>query len=137
MKVLLDTDVLLDVALARVPHVVASEAMLEWCEAHPAATFVAWHSLSNVYYVLRPKRGAAVARQFIQELLEYAEVIPAGTAQAKHALALPMHDFEDALQTAAGVHGGVDFIVTRNLADYAASPIPARTPAAFLAIAPI
>lgn len=136
MKVLLDTDVLLGVALARLPHVTASEAVLDWCEAHPSDTFVAWHSLANVYYMLRPKRGAAVARQFIHELLEYAEVVPSGTAQAKHALALPMSDFEDALQTAAAVHGGADYIVTRNEADYAASPIPTKTPAAFMAIAP-
>jgi predicted nucleic acid-binding protein len=136
MKVLLDTDVLLDVALARLPHVVASEAMLDWCEAHPGSTWVAWHSLSNLFYFLRRDHGAAVARRFIQELLEYAEVVPTGTADAKHALALPMADFEDALQTAAAIHGGADVIVTRNLAHFGGSPIPARSPADFLAIAP-
>ena len=137
MKVLLDTDVLLDVAMARMPHVLASEAVLDWCEAHPSSTFVAWHSLSNLFYILRRDPGSTIARRFVQELLEYAEVVPTGTADAKHALALPMPDLEDALQAAAAIRGGVDVIVTRNLAHFGGSPIPAKSPAEFLAIAPM
>ena len=53
-------------------------------------------------------------------------------AHAKHALTLPINDFEDAMQAAAAVEAGVDFIVTRNVADYVNSPIPAHRPAAFL-----
>jgi hypothetical protein len=47
-----------------------------------------------------------------------------------------MTDLEDALQAAAAVAAGVDYIVTRNTADYRQSPIPAILPAAFLAQAP-
>ena len=134
MKVLVDCDVLLDVATGRVPHFTDSKAVLDWCEQHPGCGFAAWHTVANLYYVMR--KESAVARQFIQDLVAFVEVIPAGTAEVKHALALPMSDFEDALQAAAAVHVGVDFIVTRNVADYGSSPVPAILPAEFLMQAP-
>ena len=46
MRVSIDTDVLLDVALARDPHLAASRAVLEWVENGGEAA-VAWHSLAN------------------------------------------------------------------------------------------
>jgi hypothetical protein len=64
-------------------------------------------------------------------------VIATGTAQAKHALAMTMGDFEDALQSAAAVQAGVDCIVTRNVGDYTSAPIPAILPGDFLAQAPL
>lgn len=136
MRPPLDSDVLLDVAEERQPHVTASAAVLDGCEAHPASAAMAWHSVANLYYLLRKSQGDAEARQFIRELLGYVEVIATGTAEAKHAMALPMSDFEDALQVAAAVAGGMDTIVTRNTSDYASSPVRAMTPEQFLDGAP-
>ena len=45
-------------------------------------------------------------------------------------------DTEDALQVAAAIHAGVDAIVTRNTAHFAAAPISVKSPATFLASAP-
>ena len=136
MKVLPDSDVLIDVATARAPFAADSGAVLNWCELHPGNGFVAWHTISNLYYILRPKLGVSDTRRFIHDLLVFVEVIPTGTAHAKHALALPLEDFEDAMQSAAAVAAGVDFVVTRNVADYLRSPIPAVLPGTFVAQAP-
>lgn len=133
MKVMLNCDVLLDVALRRMPFATNSSAALDWCERHPGSGFVAGHTLPNVYYILEKDQGDALARQFLHDLLAFVEVVPTGTAQTKHALALPMTDFEDALQAAAAVQSGVDAIITRNIADYRNSPIPALLPGDFLA----
>ena len=46
----------------------------------------------------------------------------------RYAAALPMADFEDALQVAAARACGVRYIVTRNVRDYARSPIRAVDP---------
>lgn len=51
----------------------------------------------------------------------------------RYALDLPMADFEDALQTAAARACGARSIVTRNVRDFARSPVPAVTPGAVLA----
>lgn len=136
MKILIDCDVLLDVGTGRMPHFTDSLRVLDWCELHPGCGFIAWHTIANVYYLLQKGGMSAQARRFIHDLLIFVEVVPSGTSAAKHALALPMNDFEDGLQCAAAVQAGVDFIVTRNIGDYAAAPISAITPGTFLAQAP-
>ncbi|GAA5130752.1 PIN domain-containing protein [Luteolibacter yonseiensis] len=125
MKILIDTDVLLDVALAREPHLAASAGVLEWAEAGGEAC-VAWHTLTNCSYLLKG------GRPFLVELLKLVEVSSTGTADAARALALPMTDVEDAFQVAAALAWHADFIVTRNLPDYRHSPVTAISPADFL-----
>lgn len=125
MKVLLDTDVLLDVALARQPHLAASASVLRWVQSGGTAA-VAWHSLTNCSYLLKG------GRDFLERLLKLVEIPTVGTADARLALGLPMSDVEDAFRAAAAVAWGADFIVTRNLPDYARSPVPAISPGDFL-----
>lgn len=126
MRILIDTDVLLDVALAREPHAEQSAAVLRWAEAGGEAA-VAWHTLANCAYLL--KGGG---RPFLNRLVRLVEVAPVATADARRALELPMLDLEDAFQAAAALAWGADAIVTRNIADYRRSPVAALTPSAFL-----
>ena len=124
----MDTDVLLDVALQRAAFFEASALVLDWAEGEPGQAAVAWHSLSNLAYLVRPD-----ARGFIRDLLQFVEVAPVGTAQALQAVNFPMKDFEDALQAAAVLSFGADYIVTRNLGHYKTSPVPALSPQQFAA----
>ena len=128
MRVLLDTDVLLDVALRRGRFLGASAAVLDWAESEPGQAGVAWHSLANLSYLMRPD-----ARPFIRDLLEFVEVPRAGTDEAKQAVRFPMNDLEDALQAAAALAFGAAYIVTRNTRHYRRSPVPPVSPAEFLA----
>ena len=125
---LVDTDVLIDVALDRRPHSGPSSALLDRLESGGRRAFVAWHTLSNFYYLVTPARGAAGTRDFIAELVRFVAVAPADTAALRYAVSLPMADFEDALQVAAARACGARHIVTRNVRDFARSPIPAVTP---------
>lgn len=125
MRILIDTDVLLDIALDRDPHVAASAAVLEWAQLGGHAA-VAWHSLTNCSYLLKG------GKPFLRKLLEIVEVPTVGNADARIALSLPMKDLEDAFQAAAALVWNADFIVTRNLPDYKGSPVRAITPASFL-----
>jgi predicted nucleic acid-binding protein len=126
VKILIDTDVLLDVALARAPHLAASAGVLRWAEAKGTAA-VSWHSLPNCAYLL--KGGG---RAFLQRLLRIVSVAAVGTPDARRALHLPMTDVEDAFQAAAALAWQADFIITRNARHFGRSPVPAITPAAFL-----
>ena len=127
MRVLLDTDVLIDVALKRDPFVASAAEVLNWTEDSPGQGAVAWHSLSNIAYLVRPD-----ARPFLQNLLQFIEVATVGTREAKQALSFPMNDLEDALQAAAALAFDAHYIVTRNLNHYRNSPIPALSPGQFL-----
>jgi hypothetical protein len=127
MKVLLDTDLLLDVALGRADFIDNSAAVVQWAESNPGRAAVAWHSLSNLSYLIRPD-----ARPFIRALLEFVEVPMVGTEAAMKAINYLMNDFEDALQAAAALAFGARFIITRNISDYRRSPVPAISPSVFI-----
>jgi predicted nucleic acid-binding protein len=126
--ILVDADVILDVALDRTPHVAYSAALLERLERGPVRGFVAWHTLSNLYYLLRPTTGAGDARLFLNALVGFLTVAPASTDAFRFAAALSMPDLEDAMQAAAAWSCGARVIATRNTRDFTSSPIPALTP---------
>ena len=126
--ILLDTDVLIDVALDRHPHADPAAELLDRIEHGAEAAFVAWHSLSNLYYLVAPALGGVSARDFIVDLTRFVAVAATDTDSIRYAAALPMADFEVAMQVAAARACGARHIVTRNVRDYARSPIRAVAP---------
>ena len=121
--ILLDTDVLIDVALDRRPHADPAAELLDRIEHGAEAASVAWHSLSNLYYLVTPALGDVSTRDFIVELTRFVAVAATDTDSIRYAAELPMADFEDAMQVAAARACGARHIVTRNVKDYARSPI--------------
>lgn len=132
MIVLLDTDVLIDVALERAPFVEPAAALLDALELRPGAAFIAWHTISNFFYLVAPARGRAMARRFLLDLARFANVAPTTTQSLRSAAGLAVGDFEDALQVAAAAACEADVIATRNTRDYGKSPIRAALPGAVL-----
>ena len=68
VRILVDTDVLLDVALDRAPHVEAAAALLDYLEQHPGVGFMAWHTVSNFYYLVVPRHGRDETRDLLLHL---------------------------------------------------------------------
>lgn len=133
MNLLIDTDVLIDVALDRQPFSEKAVRLLEMLETGTAHQgFVAWHSLANFYYLVSANKDRHLAHDFICELLVFIQVAPTGTQQARDALSLGLSDFEDALQVVAATACQARYIVTRNIRHYRKSPIPAVTPGRLL-----
>lgn len=126
--ILLDTDVLIDVALDRHPHAAPAAELLDRIEHGGEAAFVAWHSLSNLYYIVTSALGGVSTRDFIVELTRFVAVAATDTESIRYAARLPITDFEDAMQVAAARACGARHIVTRNVKDYERSPIRAVTP---------
>ncbi len=107
MIVLLDLDVVLDFALDRAPFAEASAQLLD---------------------KLAAKRSGKSAKDFLIRLTRFVEVAPIDTKSFHYAANLPMGDFEEAMQVASAVACRADVIATRNLRDYANSPIRATAP---------
>lgn len=126
--ILLDAEVLLDVALDRAPHVEASAELLELLERRPRMAFMAWHTVANLFYLVRPSRGSEATKEFLRDLTGFVTVAPTGTEDLRYAASLPMADLEDAMQIAAARACGAQYIATRNVKDFRQSPVPARTP---------
>ena len=135
MRLLIDINVLLDVALQR-PGAPASAQVLGLCGRQHEA-WLAWHSIATLAYLIERQQTDIAGRDFIRGLLAWADVAPTSRADALAALDLPIADFEDALQAAAAMACGAQVIVTRNVRDFKASPVVARTPEAFLRQFPV
>ncbi len=128
MIVLIDTDILLDVALNREPFVAYSAKLIDRVEQNIIEGFIAWHSLSNFYYLIASSSGKKKTKAFISELLKFVNVSSTDTKSAEYALSLDVPDFEDALQMSAAKECNADYIITRNIKHYKKSPILAITP---------
>lgn len=133
MIVLLDTDVLIDLALDRQPYAEPAANLLDFLEQHPGQAFAALHSFSNFYYLVAPKRGKQETKEFLLDLTRFVSVAET-TTESLYAGNLDLSDFEDALQVAAAVACQARAITTRNLRDHARSPIPAMEPQALLKV---
>lgn len=132
MIVLLDTDILIDLALDRQPYAEPAGDLLDLLEQRPGQAFAAWHSFSNFYYLVSPSRGKRETRSFLLDLTRFVRVAETTTESLVYAGKLDLPDFEDALQVAAAMACEARVIATRNLRDYARSPIRAMEPQALL-----
>ena len=130
MRLLIDINVLLDVALQR-PGAAESARLLALCGRQHEG-WLAWHSIATLAYLVERQTSAISGPELIRGILAWADVATTGRADALAALELPMRDFEDALQVAAAMACGAQFIITRNERDFKAAPVPALSPKAFL-----
>jgi PIN domain len=126
----------MDVALGRADFGPDSRALLDWCEQRPQAAVIAWHTVSNLFYLISAERSNSFARSFISELLDFTIVASGGTEAVRQALAMRMTDLEDALQVAAAITAHANYIISRNTADYRSSVVSVLTPRTFLARIP-
>src|SRR4051794_5518168 len=128
IRVLLDTDIVLDYLLPRAPYVMT--AMKIWDAADHGAfePFVASITPVNLYYIARKLKGDAEARTAVQGLLAVCQIAIADRAALQYALTLRMKDYEDAVQVATARSLSLDAIVTRNISDYGEADLPILTP---------
>ena len=132
MKLLLDTDVLLDVLAEREPFYGDSVRVWEYVERKMAEGWVSAISFNNIYHIVRRVGDRRKARRAIALLHELFQVAPVDTDVIGRAIGAPMRDFEDAIQWACAIAGGIDQIVTRNTRDYPVAYPAAVTPTEFL-----
>ena len=132
MRLLVDTNVWLDVALNR-PAAPDAVAFLRACARRGDDLWLAWHTVANMDYILkRAKHSDSERESHLRGILTQARVVPTDETDALYALGLRWSDYEDALQAAAAMRCSADFIVTGNCRDFARSPVPALSPADFL-----
>jgi len=134
LSVLIDLNVILDVLQRREPFYMMSARVLACAETGLVEGWVAAHSLTTLFYLLAKYQSTEQARVTLSELLSFLPVATVDQAVIEGALILPYGDFEDAVQMMAAVQTGVQYLVTRDVRDYKAGPLPALMPAELLAL---
>jgi hypothetical protein len=112
------------------PYANSASELLDRIEHGAESACIAWHSVSNLYYIVAPApaRGGVSTREFIAELTRFVGVAITDTEALRYAAALPMADFEDAMHVAAARSCGARHIVTRNVGTTNALPSVQSTP---------
>lgn len=129
MKLLVDINVLLDVILERKNHMAESAAVLDAIEDGRAEGYVSSHAITTIHYIVAKANGGTAAVMAISDLLDLCDVVAVNEDDFRRALALGLKDFEDAVQVAAALQVGADYLVSRNEKDYRKSPVGVRSPA--------
>jgi predicted nucleic acid-binding protein len=132
MRVLLDTNVILDFLLDRLPFADAATAVWQANEQSRFEGYISAITPINVFYIARKIKGVDAARQMVDGLLSACRVCPIDLPILQSALTLPMRDYEDAVQHASAVASQMDVLVTRDKRDYAGATLPVLTPRDFL-----
>ena len=129
MRVLFDTNVVLDVLLDRQPHAPDAVRSFAYAERGAIDGVLGATTLTTIHYLAAKALGTEQAREHIGTLLQLFGVAPVTRAVLEDALALGFGDFEDAVLHEAARHAGAAGIVTRNTADFAKASLVVYTPA--------
>jgi predicted nucleic acid-binding protein len=132
MRVLLDTNVVLDVALEREPFDAAAVRILDASDFDRMHLFITASMATDVYYLVSKSKGRETAIEFLADLLNLVDVCQVDKNILSEALNSDFSDFEDAVQNAAAIESRVEIIVTRNKADYQTSPLTVLAPDEFV-----
>ena len=132
MRVLLDTDVVLDFLLKRRLFFPDADKIFVRLQNMDFEGFVSSITPINAFYTCRKENGKNVAFDAVRELLKVVEICPAGKSDLLNALSFGFSDYEDAVQRASAIAANLNAIITRNTKDYTTSPVPVHTPAEFL-----
>jgi predicted nucleic acid-binding protein len=132
IRALLDTNVVLDVLLARTPFDKEAVAIWDASDAGKFDGYVASFAIPTIYYICKKHRNAADAGRAIDLCLKAFEVAALYRECIIAAQQMAGNDFEDRLQIACAITDFMHCIVSRNVADFAGSPIPVYTPKQFL-----
>ncbi len=129
MRILFDTNVLLDAVLAREPFVADAAFLLAAVDSGQIEGFLSATTVTDVHYVVkRQTRSAETAMIAVTQLIRVMEVCVVDRRVLEQAIALGSDDFEDGIQITCAIALGLEAIVTRDVNGFAKSPIIALSP---------
>ena len=124
MKILIDTNVILDVLCDRTDFVESSSKIWKLCEVE----YISALSIPNIVYILRKELTPEKTQQIIEQLFMIFHIADLKSSDIRKAANMKTSDYEDAIQMVCAQRMKVDFIVTRNIKDFIESKVPAMKP---------
>lgn len=132
MRVLVDTNVLLDVLCSRKDFVGMSAKVWKCCETKIVEGHISALSIPNIVYILRKELDINKTKEIIDRVGLIFTIDDLRAEDLKKAAALEYTDFEDALQSVCAERIKADYIVTRNIKDFSESRVLAIAPNDFI-----
>jgi predicted nucleic acid-binding protein len=134
MKVLVDTNIILDVLLKRDGLYAESFEIFRLAEQRNITGCVSSSAITDIFYLVhKTQKNIDAVYQIIEDMSAVFTIAPVFESTINNALALHWKDFEDAVQYSTAKENEADCIVTRNKDDYESADIPCLSPGGFLA----
>ena len=125
MKVLIDTNIVLDYLLEREPFLQDAEALFDAIASGKVVGYVTATTLTDIFYIARRQtRSIQLARQAVSTTLSVMVICAINREILEAAFTSGLDDFEDAVQIFCAISHGLDAIVTRDLEGFVSSAIP-------------
>ena len=131
-KLFFDTDVILDLSIARDINIDASVKVINLVENGLFEGHTSSLVFSNIFYIQRKIIGRDKAIGFLKNLRLLLTVLNVDDLIIQQALESEFSDFEDAIQYFTATKNNMDCIITRNISDFRKSTMPVYTPTEFL-----
>ncbi|MDH7579139.1 MAG: PIN domain-containing protein [Bacillota bacterium] len=133
MKILIDTNVLLDVLAKREPFYAASAQVLRLSESGELSAFITANTVTDIVYIIgKHISDKSALHETVKRVLGIVDVANVLKSDVLKAFELGFADYEDALLARCAKRIKADYIVTRNTKDFEDSPVAAITPEDFL-----
>jgi predicted nucleic acid-binding protein len=133
VKVLFDTNIVLDVLLDRQPHADAATRLFALVDGGMIEASLCATTVTSIYYIAAKTVGRKRARTQMHDLLALFSVAAVDHEVLDRALDLGFEDYEDAVVHEAARVGGMTAIVSRDAGGFAGASLPVFAPSELLA----
>ena len=131
-KILLDTNIILDIALERREFFEKSKELLLTINKLSIPSYVSATTVTDIYYILKKSKGHQLTVSFLKNLFDFIDIASVNKEVILSALNSELTDFEDAVQTECAIQNNINIIITRNIADFKKSKLEILTPSEFI-----
>jgi len=128
LRILFDTNVVLDVLLDREPFADVATKLFEKVENGALAGYICATTVTTIHYLVSKALGGERSQVEIEKLLSLFEIAPVNRAVIEMALKNKIADFEDAILCESARHVEANGIVTRNVRDFRKSDLTVYDP---------
>lgn len=133
MNILLDSNVILDLALKRKPYIESIRPILQKADENQFYFYITSASITDIHYVISKEIGKTKSLKFLKDLVSKVELCISDKQIIQNALQSNFKDFEDAVQYYAALSSNLEVIITRNKKDFKlAKNIQIMTPNEFV-----
>lgn len=134
MRVMFDTNVVLDLLLDREPFVKEAKILISKVEQGEIVGLLCATTITTIHYLLLKTNGKERSVEIIQSLLKLFEVASVTRVVLQDALEINDKDYEDAVLYKSGYHAGANMIVTRDRKGFSKAELPVMNPKEFLVL---
>nr|WP_263012886.1 PIN domain-containing protein [Ancylothrix sp. D3o] len=132
VKILIDTNVIMDVALERHPFFEDSNQVFTLVQQQKVEAYVSGSTFGDLYYLIRKNQGREGSLDFLRRLVTICRVATVNQDVINRSLSSNFRDFEDAIQYHTAIINNLEVIVTRNTQDYREASLQILTPTQLL-----